>query len=232
MLPATSRADDGAESAISATEGAAILDLLRRSPPDDPAALQAALSRIERETLARAQTARRQTILAAMPRLAGDARDAVAGNPTGGRILVEFYDVRCPYCRAMVPTTERMLAADPTLRLVLKEWPILGPVSEIAARALLAARARGLYFPLRTRLMAGPAPQSEAAVAVAAAAIGLDWPTLGRAMADPVITAQLAATATLAADLGLIGTPSFIAGGDVLAGAVSAAELRAAFAGE
>ena len=216
---------------MSPAEGAEILALLRQSPPADPAALQAALTRIERETLARAQTARRRTIRAALPRLAGDARDAVAGNPAGRRVLVEFYDVRCPYCRAMGPMIERMLAADPTLRLVLKEWPILGPTSVVAARALLAARQRGMYFPLRARLMAGPAPASEAAIAAAAVAIGLDRSTLSRAMADPEITAQLAATAALAVDLGLIGTPSFIAGGEVLAGAVSDAELRAALAG-
>lgn len=230
-MPATSRADDAGEGAISSAEGAAILDLLRQSPRADPAALQAALSRIEREALARAQTARRAAILAAGTRLYGDSRDAVAGNPEGHTVLVEFYDVRCPYCRAMVAMLARMLAADPALRLVLKEWPILGPVSEIPARALLAARPQGRYFPLRARLMAGPAPQSEAAVAAAAAAVGLDGPALSRAMADPAITAQLAATRALAADLGLIGTPSFIAGGDVLAGAVGEAELRDALAG-
>ena len=216
---------------MSGAEGAAILGLLRQSPPADPAALQAALSRIERETLARTHAARRQAVLAALPRLADDARDAVAGNPAGSRVLVEFYDVRCPYCRAMVPTIETMLAADPALRLVLKEWPILGPVSEVAARALLAARPQGLYFPLRARLMAGPAPQNTAAVMAAAAAVGFDAAAFDRAMADPAITAQLDATRALAGDLGLIGTPSFVAGGEVLAGAVGEAELSDALAG-
>ncbi len=216
---------------MSAAEGAAILDLLRQSPPADPRALQAALARIEREALARARAARRAVILAATSRLEDDPRDAVLGNPGGRAVLVEFYDVRCPYCRAMVVMLDRMLAADPSLRLVLKEWPVLGPVSESAARALLAAQRAGRYLPLRARLMAGPAPENEAAIAAAVEGVGLDWRSLSRAMAAPAITAQLAATRDLAVELGLIGTPSFVAGGEVLAGAVSEADLRAVLRG-
>jgi protein-disulfide isomerase len=216
---------------MSAAEEAAILALLRQSPAADPAALQAALSRVEREALGAAQKAQRQAILAAMPRLADDPRDAVAGNPAGTRVLVEFYDVRCPYCRAMMPMIGRMLDGDPALRLVLKEWAILGPVSESAARALLAARAFGKYFPLRARLMTGPAPQSEAEIRAAAEAVGLAWPALASEMAGAAISRQLADTRALAREIGLVGTPSFIARGAVMAGAVSEADLRAALAG-
>lgn len=73
-----------------------------------------------------------------------DPNAPVLGNPEGDVRVVEFFDYNCPYCRRAKPTTETLLEADPTVRLVYREWPILGEGSVIAPRAALAAREQGL----------------------------------------------------------------------------------------
>ena len=75
-----------------------------------------------------------------------DPDSPVGGNPDGDVTLVEFFDYNCPYCRQMVPVMAQAESADPQLRIVYKEFPILGPNSKLAAKAALATRKQGKYL--------------------------------------------------------------------------------------
>ena len=83
--------------------------------------------------------------------LAGDPAAPVIGNPQADITIVEFFDYTCPYCKAVEPRLAALVARDRQLKLVLKEFPILHPVSLVATRAALAAMKQGKYKPLSTR---------------------------------------------------------------------------------
>lgn len=154
-----------------------------------------------------------------------DPASPVGGNPEGDVSLVEFFDYNCQYCRAVAPILVELGRTDPGLRLVYKEFPILGPGSEMAARAALAAERQGKYQALHTALMQAKPPLTEENVFAAAAATGLDADRLRRDMADPGIVEAIARNHTLAAELGITGTPGFVIGDRVVPGAVDQATL-------
>jgi protein-disulfide isomerase len=106
----------------------------------------------ERQRAAEAETFKR-TIAERSDEILNDPAAPVGGNPAGDVTLVEFFDYNCPYCRRVAPTVVELEEADPGLRVVYKEFPILGPGSEFAARAALAARKQGKYVPFHNALM-------------------------------------------------------------------------------
>jgi protein-disulfide isomerase len=228
-LPATAGAQGSAAENGEQAAREEILRLLRQSPPDT-AGLDVALARLGAAEAARAARARAAALAAAAPRLLHDPSDIPAGNPEGALTLVEFDDLDCPPCRALAPMLDRLLRQDRRIRLVHKDLPILGPASEFAARAVLAAARQGAYLELRARLMAARAPVSAALVAREAAALGLDPARLARDMADPAIARKLVANRALAAELGIDTVPSLVVGGEIVQGAVGMDDLRAALA--
>ena len=156
--------------------------------------------------------------------------DPVAGNPAGDVTVVEFYDVRCPYCRRMLPVVAELLRRDPGVRFVYKDFPILGPASTLAARALLAAHKQGGYLKMHTALMTGAPALDQDGLRAATGRAGLDWERLQRDMNDPEIAARIAANLALGKRLEIQGTPAYIIGDQVLPGAVEVADLLAAVA--
>ena len=78
--------------------------------------------------------------------------------------VVEFFDYRCPYCKVVAPDIEKVMAADSKLRVVYKEFPILGPASTTATKAALAAVAQGKYLPLHDKLIAYKGQLDDAAI--------------------------------------------------------------------
>lgn len=155
---------------------------------------------------------------------------AVLGNPQGTRTLVKFTDYGCTYCRASEADVQKLIAADPNLRVVIREWPIF-PGSEEAARMALAAARQGKYAAFYKAMFAGGQPSS-ATVAAAAQAVGLD---VARARADAAtdaIAAELAQNTQFARVLEFTGTPSWVAEGRVLQGAVGYDALREALEGK
>jgi protein-disulfide isomerase len=155
----------------------------------------------------------------------------VAGNPVGDVTLVEFFDYNCPYCRKVAPDLWALPGADPGLRLVFKEFAILGPTSEFAARVALAAQKQGKYLPVHQALMRAEQPLTEDKVFRAAAGAGADLARLKRDMADPSVDAEIARTRELAETLGITGTPGFVVGDALIPGAVERDALQAAIAG-
>ena len=154
---------------------------------------------------------------------------AVLGNPQGKRTLVKFTDYGCSYCRASEADVRRLIAADPQLRVVIREWPIFDG-SEDAARMALAAANQGKYAAFYRAMFAG-GPPSPATVAAAAAAAGLDMTRARASAASGPVAAELARNMQLARTLGFGGTPSWVAEGQILEGAVGYDKLKAALDG-
>ena len=158
--------------------------------------------------------------------LTEDPNAPVLGNPEGDVTVVEFFDYNCPYCKRAATDVKALLAADDGVRLVLREWPILGEGSLFAARAALAARAQGRYEDLHWALMADQTRKDEAAVLRIAASAGLDLDRLKADMEAPEVDEHLAISSSLAKTLGFTGTPSFVIGTEAQFGYVPQAELE------
>lgn len=182
-----------------------------------PEVLAEALQKLEDQRAAQTAADARTAIAAHRAALEHDARDPVGGDPKGARTLVEFFDYRCPYCKVAAPALPAFLRAHPGVRLVYKEFPILSPESETAARYALAAARQGRYEPVHRALMAAP-QLTEATIQQVLREQGVD---LGRAKADaegPQIRRQIADDRALAAAIGANGTPSFITADTLSAG--------------
>ena len=155
---------------------------------------------------------------------------AVLGNSQGTRTLVKFTDYGCSYCRASEADVQRLIAGDPQLRVVIREWPIF-PGSEEAARMALAAARQGKY-PAFYKAMFAAGPPSPATVASAAAKAGLDLDRARTDAASNAVAAELAQNMQLARTLGFSGTPSWVANRTVLQGAVGHDALKQSLDGK
>ncbi len=230
LVPAARAADGPAP--FTPAQRAEIVGILRDALVHDPSILRDAVAALQASDSANREAEARSAIAAAEPALSHAPGDPVAGNPKGDVTVVEFYDLRCPYCRRMLPVIDALLKRDPNVRLVYKDIPILGPGSVIGARAVLAAQRQGpdAYARLQAVLMHGSAQITEDSVQAAARATGLDWARLQRDMKDPAIAARLKDNLDLAHQLGVDGTPAFVIGQQLVAGAVELAELQGAVA--
>jgi protein-disulfide isomerase len=158
------------------------------------------------------------------------ASSPVAGNPNGDVTLVEFFDYNCPYCRKAEPILGEAVAADKGLRVVYKEWPILGPGSEFAARAALASKAQGKYEAFHQAMMTSSNKVDEVSTLEIAHTIGLNVEQLKRDMADPAVKTELERNFALAEKLRITGTPAFIIGDEIIRGLVDLAALQQSLA--
>jgi protein-disulfide isomerase len=157
--------------------------------------------------------------------LYGDPDTPEAGNPSGDVVVIEFFDYRCGYCRRSAPDLFGLVRDDSNVRLIYKEFPILGSGSMMASRAALASRKQGLYQPFHEALMTADIDFSEASVMEVAELVGLDAERLKADMEDPEITAHIEANYALAHALGIQGTPAFIIGDELIPGSLDRAEL-------
>lgn len=189
-----------------------VLDTIRENPEIVMEALQ--LLELQQQE---AQAAAAQAFLAEQQELLqADPNAPVIGNPDGDVTIVQFFDYNCRFCQAAKPELDALLAADPNVRVVMREWPVLGEGSVFAARAALAAREQGLYEPFHDALMTAEGSMQEQSVMRVAANVGLDIDQLRRDMDAPEIAEHLQMSSDLSRALGFTGTPSFVIG-DLLA---------------
>lgn len=154
-----------------------------------------------------------------------DPEAPVMGNPKGDVTLVEFSDYNCGFCRKAAPDVARFLQSDPGVKLVVHEIPIFGEGSRYAAKAALAAQKQGKYTEFHRAMMGMKGSAEKASVLRIAREIGLDIKQLQRDMEDPAITAQIEQSLLLADQIGLSGTPSFVAGERAVFGALPREDL-------
>lgn len=200
---------------------AEIVQILRNALKQDPSILRDAVTALQADE-AKQQA---QAVLAHPDKLI-TPEDPIEGDPHAPVTIVEFYDVRCPYCRKLEPDMARLLSQHHDVRVVYKDLPILGPPSILASRALLAAQKQDGYLKLRTLLMQAPPNITEDTIKQAAAQAGLDWAKLQQDMKDPAIQAHLNANLQFARDAGIDGTPALVIGKQFVAGAIPLAELE------
>ncbi len=155
---------------------------------------------------------------------------AVAGNPRGDVTLVEFFDYACPYCRAAHGDIKRLIATDPGLRVVYRDFPVLTPESGEAALAALAAARQGHYAAFHDRVFESAGRLDHERVIALVRAAGLDERRAAADLGSPALKAELKRNLDLGRALGLTGTPSFVVGDRILSGAVGYDKLVAAVA--
>lgn len=169
----------------------------------------------EDESAARAGAISQQQFI-----LEQDPNAPVLANADGDVTIVEFFDYNCPYCRRVKPTIESLIEADPDIRIVYREWPILGEGSVFAARAALASREQGLYEDFHWALMGMTGRAEERSVLMIAREVGLDIEQLRVDMEAADVQEHIDTSMRLAELLGVTGTPAFIIGDNLIAGAV------------
>lgn len=157
------------------------------------------------------------------------------GSPAAGAArpevtVVIFTDYQCPICKATDPALSRLLATDAGVRVVWKDWPIRGPMSDLAARTALAAHAQGRYAPVHDALMAARGQLTPARIADIAAQAGADPRRLAADLQSQAraIDAQLGRHRMQAFSLGLQGTPAYLVGPYLIQGGLDDRALAAA----
>ena len=149
---------------------------------------------------------------------------AVLGNPAGSVTLVEFSDYACTYCRQSVADVAALVAANPDLKVVMREYPILSPESLDAARMALAAAQQGRYARFHDAMFRLGPPSAES-IEAAATEAGVDLARARAAIASGVFDPHLQANSQLAAQLGISGMPGWVIGRQALNGAVGRATI-------
>lgn len=152
------------------------------------------------------------------------------GNPHGDVTLVEFFDYSCGFCKRALPDLLALIKDDPNLRIVLKEFPILGPGSVEAAKAAVAVRMQDpdgqKYLAFHQELLGSNGPASGDKAIAAATHQNLDITQLQQDMASDEVKTTLAEDMKLASELGIKATPSYVIGNDVVVGAIGLVALK------
>jgi len=146
---------------------------------------------------------------------------AVLGNPDGKTIIIEFSDYNCPYCKRMAPMVKQAIKANPDLKVVLREFPILGPSSKYASTAALAAKMQGKYETAHFALISTKGRLTETRVNKLLAAAGLDMAKLKEDMKSPAVKTVIDRNIEIGQMLGINGTPAFIAAQKLFPGALT-----------
>lgn len=200
-------------------------DIIRDYLLKNPEVLRDAFQELQRrEQVAEAEAAQ-QALSKNATSIYRSEGDLVVGNPNGSVTMVEYFDYNCGYCKRALPDVLKMIETDSDLRVVLKEYPILGPGSSYAARAALASRQQGKYWEFHLALLEQRGAISEPKVIAVAEKVGLDVDKLKTDMESEDIQRILAENMSVAQSLGINGTPAFIVGEQVIPGAVGYSAL-------
>ncbi|GJD94214.1 DsbA family protein [Methylobacterium iners] len=195
----------------------------------NPDVLQEAIAEGERRAQETQKLAQVAALKEAREALINSPHGVVVGNPTGDVTLVEFYDYNCGYCRKALTDIQALIKSDPKLRVVLKDFPVLGAESLEASKLSLAAKQQlksEKLFEFHTKLLESKGRvNTEKALAVAKE-MGLDVAKLQRDAQGPEVKAALAENMGLGDKLGLSGTPAFVIGEEIIPGAVGVEPIR------
>jgi protein-disulfide isomerase len=201
---------------------AVIHDYFLKNPEFMVEVLRAAEAKMKQDKAAEAH----QAIATYRKELLADASSPVGGNPEGDVTIVEFFDYRCPYCKQVEPAIEALVKEDRNIRIVYKEFPVLGAESVFASRMALAAARQDKYFAFHNAMMATKGQITEKVILQVAATAGMD---LAKAKADmnaAGVKEIIQHNYTLAEALDINGTPAFIVGDVLVPGATDVDALK------
>ena len=209
-------------------EVAALIEHLRQKDPEIVLEAVQAWWKEQEEYRERQQVER---IAANWDALAHAAGDPAIGPEDADAVLVEFFDYRCGFCKRVLGDVMALAEGDSRLRIVFKEFPILGPPSVVAARASLAADRQGKWTEFHVALMTASGALDEDRIMDIAAGIGLDIAQLRADMESEAVTAVIERNHALAQQLGIRGTPAFLVKNAIVPGAASRDALAEMVAG-
>jgi protein-disulfide isomerase len=158
------------------------------------------------------ETARDQDVTRYFDGLNNDPLSPLGGNASGAKVVVEFFDYQCQYCKAVATTLEEFVRSDGEAKIVYKELPILGDGSLLAARASLAASKMGRFDDLHRAMLSAKGPLDEKRIRQLAEELQIPWQKLSATMEEPEIDLELQRNKELAETLSIKGTPAFIVG--------------------
>jgi protein-disulfide isomerase len=176
---------------------------------------------LDRRDQAKASAARTEALTQLAPEIFDSQHQMVVGNPNGKITLVEFFDYNCPHCRNIVSDLDRLMKANPDFRVVLKDFPILTPESEQAARVAIALRSQfkpDKLWKFHLTMMTSRGLVDKARALSVAKDLGADMNALNKDLNGPEIPATLDEVKRLADALNADGTPTFVIGSSVISG--------------
>lgn len=148
------------------------------------------------------------------------------GNAAGDVKIVEFFDYNCGYCKKVLPELQDLVAKDPNVKILFKDFPILGPTSETSAKWALAAHMQKKYFSFHKIVMEHKGPINDEVLEKAAKDAGLDVDKAKKDVEGTDIMMQIEKNRALAGQLGITGTPAFVIGEDIVPGAIPVDEIQ------
>ena len=212
----------------------AIGEVVKEYLLQNPEVLQEAIVELERRQQEAQKVAQASALKDSREALVNSVHGNLVGNPQGDVTLVEFFDYNCGYCKRALSDLRVLMKADPKLRVVLKDFPVLGPDSVESSRVGLAVKQQlkgDKLFDYHARLIETRGKvNGERAMAVAKE-VGVDMARLAKDMEGPEVRAALQENMSLADKLGLTGTPAFVIGDEVISGAVGVEPIRRTLAG-
>lgn len=196
----------------------------------NPEVLEEAMKELEkRQEIAEAEKAK-AAVKANAELLFNSPRQVTLGNPQGDVTFVEFFDYNCGYCKRALTDMLDLMKADPKVKIVLKEFPVLGQGSVEAAQVSVAARMQDKtgkkFLEFHQKLLTSRGQVDKAKAMATAKEVGFDMARLEKDLASAEVKATLEEGLKLADPLGLSGTPSYVIGEEVVVGAVGLAELK------
>jgi protein-disulfide isomerase len=194
-----------------------------------PEVLRDAINALDKQDKLAAEQARQKAVQSYSATIYNSKHQADIGNPKGNATLVEFFDYNCHYCKGALPDISRLMKEDPNLRIVLKDFPVLGPGSVEAARVASAVRNQlqgERFWDFHNKLLATKGPVGKKEALAVAKEMGLDMAQLDKDMASKDVEEGLREVLAMADDLQINGTPTFVVGDQVVVGAVGYDELK------
>jgi protein-disulfide isomerase len=205
--------------------GAIIKDYLVNNPD----ALRAAIDALDKRDKQVEAQARQTAVADQSAALFSSAHQANVGNPKGDAALVEFFDYNCHYCKGALPDIAKLMQDDPNLKIVLKDFPVLGPGSVEAAKVASAVRNQlhgDKFWQFHFKLLGSHGPVGKAEALAVAKEMGVDMERLNKDMESPDVMAGLQEVMRMADALQINGTPTFVVGQEVVVGAVGYDDLK------
>lgn len=224
MLPAPSRAEP-----FSDTQRGEIEKIIKDYLVSHPEVLEEASAELDKRKQAAEAEKTKTEIANRSEAIFNSSRQVTIGNTKGDVTLVEFFDYNCGYCKRALSDLTTIMKDDSKLRVVLKEFPVLGPGSVDAAKVAVAVRMQDAgkkYFDFHLRLLGGRGQADKARALAAAKDAGFDMARIEKDMASDEVRASIEENMKIAEALGLNGTPSYIVGHEVVVGAVGLDALK------
>jgi protein-disulfide isomerase len=195
-----------------------------------PEVLQEAIAELDKRQAAADLEKAKSAVANNSETLFNSTRQVVLGNPKGDVTMVEFFDYNCGFCKRAMADMLELLKDDPKLKIILKEFPVLGPGSVEAAKVAVAVRMQDKsgkkYLDFHQKLLGGRGQADKARALAVAKEVGMDMKRIDTDLASDEVKVSIEESLKLAETLGLNGTPSYIVGTDVVIGAVGLDALR------